>query len=326
MRMWSNNQFQVLVSTIQDGIDSSKCKRVYVVGGSHNIIALIQSIGRIRPPQQSGSNATVKIFDTHRPTIDTNYEEENKMLFQKAIGAGFVLPEDDQEKARNIIIDLFTRYGYKRYIQTTECLRQTLFMKIGIKSPICKMCTNCIAKNNIIQTALAATKANEENERKKMEVFKHMKQMITKCFQCNKENCSGKECLMGYSCWGCHKTNGYCKGRTTCTLQRNKLFQSSSGNSHPFCTWCFAPKSLEFQNAMGHQVLHRGDKDENGYPVQNCTLKERPKRILLSSQTGDNRNTTEYLTQAFVSETAYYNFFHQAMVKVQDEHILSLHF
>ena len=85
MRMWSDNQFQVLVSTIQDGIDSSTCKRVYVVGGSHNIIALIQSIGRIRPPQQSGSNATVKIFDTHRPTIDTNYEEENKRLFLKKL-------------------------------------------------------------------------------------------------------------------------------------------------------------------------------------------------------------------------------------------------
>ena len=324
MRMWSDNQFQVLVSTIQDGIDSSQCKRVYVVGGSHNIIALIQSIGRIRPPQQSGPNATVKIFDTHRPIIDANYEEENKRLFQKAVGAGLVLPEDDQEKARNVITDLFTRCGYKKYIKTNECLRQTLFMKIGITSPKCQMCTNCLEKDNIIQTALAATKANEENESKKLQVFECLKKMVTTCCQCDRDNCSGKECLQSGSCFGCQKTNGNCNHRNKCTLKRGNLFQSSSGDRHTFCTWCFAPKTLEFQNAMGNQVVHRGDKDENGDRVQNCTLKERPKRLLLLPQTDDNRNTTEYLTQAFVSETAYYNFFHQTMERVQHSKLIRL--
>ena len=69
---------------------------------------------------------------------------------------------------------------------------------------------------------------------------------------------------------------------------------------------------------MGNQVLHRGDKDDNGDPVQNCTLKERPKRILLWWQRNNNQNTTEYLTPAFVSETTYYNFFYEAMVRVKE--------
>lgn len=46
MRMWNNNKLKALVSTIQDGIDSSQCKHVYIVGGSHNNMALLQSIGR----------------------------------------------------------------------------------------------------------------------------------------------------------------------------------------------------------------------------------------------------------------------------------------
>ena len=176
MRMWSNNQSQVLECQRYKMELTHPNASVYVVGGSHIVIALIQSIGRIRPPQQSGREATVKIFDTHRPTIDTNnYDEDNKRLFKKVIGAGLVLPEDDQEKAWNIIMDLFTRYGYKKYIETNECLRLTLYMKIGIKSPICEMCTNCLEKNNIVQTASAATTANQEIECEKMAVFERMK-------------------------------------------------------------------------------------------------------------------------------------------------------
>jgi len=47
-------------------------------------MALLQSIGRIRPRQQSGSNAKVKIYDTDYPRIDDNSEEDDKRFCYKS--------------------------------------------------------------------------------------------------------------------------------------------------------------------------------------------------------------------------------------------------
>jgi len=44
MRTWNNNQLKVLVSTIHDGIDSSQCKHVYIVGGSYTTTWLYCSL------------------------------------------------------------------------------------------------------------------------------------------------------------------------------------------------------------------------------------------------------------------------------------------
>ena len=71
---------------------------------------------------------------------------------------------------------------------------------------------------------------------------------------------------------------------------------------------------------MRHEkIYHRGDTNSEGKVVHECTLRERPKRLLLHSQTNDGRNTTTYLTQAFVCERAYYNFFHEKMGAISDE-------
>eukprot|EP00957_Ditylum_brightwellii_P088286 6725603-Ditylum_brightwellii.AAC.1 len=80
--------------------------------------------------------------------------------------------------------------------------------------------------------------------------------MFDKCFYCKKRDCDGAKCLDRNSCFRCHKTNQFCPHKNTCTLQRHKLFKSN-GNFHPFCTWCFAPKSNEFNIAMGDDFHHR---------------------------------------------------------------------
>lgn len=49
MSAWSSGGCRVLVSTITDGIDNRKCKRVVIAGGSYDVVSLIQAIGRIRP-------------------------------------------------------------------------------------------------------------------------------------------------------------------------------------------------------------------------------------------------------------------------------------
>ncbi len=321
MFKWTQNQIQALVSTIQDGIDSIKCKRVYIAGGSQNNMALIQSIGRIRPPQQTGPDATVKIFDTKYPKIDENYDEETSIFISKVTGAGIVGGEDHAQ-ADTTLVDLFQRSGYKQFIHTKECLRQELLRKIGVSSDRCQMCTNCLGKNDILRTATAAAEQKRAEEERKHEVFDYLKEMIHTCKICDSPNCSGGgwgSCLHDSSCFSCHKK--CCSKKSLCTLKRDKLFQSE-GNRHQFCTWCFAPKTLEFQNAMGNNVHHIGDIiDERR--ITKCTLGERPKRLLLRGQTDDNQNTTVFLSSVFVCESSYYNFFHKQMTVWKDEQIIN---
>jgi hypothetical protein len=70
---------------------------------------------------------------------------------------------------------------------------------------------------------------------------------------------------------------------------------------------------------MRHEkIYHKGDRDDDDKVIQKCTLQERPKRLLLHSQTNDNRNTTTYLTSAVVNEQAYYNFFNEKKVAIED--------
>lgn len=323
MFKWSQNQIQALVSTIQDGIDSITCKRVYIAGGSQNNMALIQSIGRIRPPQQTGQDATVKIFDTKYPKIDENHDEETSIFISKVTGAGIV-GEEDHVQAATTLVDLFQRSGYKQFIHTKECLRQELLRKIGVSSDRCQMCTNCLGKNDILRTATAAAEQKKAEEERKHEVFEYLKQMTQTCKICDSSNCSGGgrgSCLPNGSCFSCHKKRQYCSNKNTCTLKREKLFQSE-GNRHQFCTWCFAPKTLEFQNAMGNNVHHRGDIiDER--TMKTCTLGERPKRLLLRDQTDDSKNTTVFMSSVFVCETSYYNFFHEQMTAWKEEQEIS---
>ena len=49
MRRWVNSEIRILVSTIQDGIDNSKTKHVWLVGGSHCLVSAVEGVGRIRP-------------------------------------------------------------------------------------------------------------------------------------------------------------------------------------------------------------------------------------------------------------------------------------
>jgi len=320
MRKWNNNKLKVLVSTIHDGIDSSQCKHVYIVGGSHNNMALLQSIGRIRPRQQSGSNAKVKIYDTDYPGVDDNSEEDDKRFIQSLIGAGLV-GNDNRDKASHILTDLFTRKGYKVLVDTDECLRKELLMKIDVDSDVCGMCSSCLEKNNIVRSAISATAAIEEERRKREDVFDCLKRMKDKCVVCDDTSCDGTRCLEGSnSCYTCHKNYRYCRDRNLCTLKRDAIFTSSNGNRHLLCTWCFGPKGLELHDAMRHEkIYHQGDRDDNGRVIRKCTLQERPKRLLLYSQTNDDINTTTYLTPAVVSERAYYNFFHEKKVTIEDE-------
>lgn len=213
MRMWNNNKLKALVSTIQDGIDSSQCKHVYIVGGSHNNMALLQSIGRIRPRQQSGSDAKVKIYDTEYPSIDGNSEEDDVRFIESLIGAGLV-GIDDREEASRILTDLFTRKGYKVLVRTNECLRKELLMKIGVDSDICGMCSSCLEKNNINRSAISATAAVEEDKQKQEDVLDCLKKMKEKCVVCDNSNCDGRLCLQGSnSCYKCHKSYQYCRDR-----------------------------------------------------------------------------------------------------------------
>ncbi len=257
MSMWSENKFQALVSTIQDGIDSSLCSRVYIAGGSHNNMALIQSIGRIRPRQQKGKDATVKIFDTDHPTIDQNYEEHQRIFTEKVIGAGLI-GEEDRGTAASVLTDLFTRQGFKNYLTTTECLRQQLLTKIGVRSEICGMCSKCLHKNDIVRTATEAAAVAAENSRRKSEVLDCLMQMTGECIKCKRADCSGKECLEYSSCYQCHKSTRHCPRRVSCTLNRTALFQTATGNRQCILHLVLCPQRYRVSSCNGKSSSSQG--------------------------------------------------------------------
>lgn len=291
MKDWSGNKFKVLVSTLQDGIDSSKCKRVVVSGGSHNVIALIQSIGRIRPPQQTGFESKVTILDTTNH-IDINADSNIDISMATLTGAT-LLSLDDRDNFES----LFGRKSYKKVLTDNGCLLQQIYNSIGIQSKNCNICTNCMSKNDIVKAMDTAVNREREETEKANKVAEYLRSMLQCCYICKGEKCDGRKCLSKNSCWKCHKDPQFCHNRLTCTLNRHNIFESQQ-----YCTWCFIPKErCHITDVLGSNIIHR-----NATNIE-CTFNERAKRVILYSQRDNGESTTLYLKKVFSSKIGFIN-------------------
>lgn len=321
MSAWSSGDCKVLVSTITDGIDNRKCKRVVIAGGSYNVVSLIQAIGRIRPPQQTGNDATVDIFDIDHSRFDQQSDTAIDDNLQEMVGANLITRQITSTH-RQEVERLFSRAGYKNVMNGGKCLRREIFLQIGIESEDCGMCSKCLTDNEIVVTSVVANDLLKQMVETKTAVHGYMRDLIAKCPYCGGTGCNGIGCAPNHPCFGCHRVG--CQ-KATCRLsnpeKKKELFRVRAGDVHLFCSYCFAPKtSQQFRDGMeGTQIFHKDDRGPNGENIQHCTFKDRVKRVLLYSLRNDNTtdpNTTDpltYLKSAMVCEDSYYKFFRREM-------------
>lgn len=272
MKKWSGRGLDALVSTIQDGIDCSSCKRVYLVGGSHSVVSLLQGAGRIRPPQQ-GDDAIVYIFDKRASSAQQAPLGNNDADLVSTVGAmkelGLVPPGDEGMGGfQRMYESLFHQHGYLSLVRSKECYMKGIGKQFGTNVPDCGKCTNCQQGNGIVMDAQQAQERRYVCSEHEKYVLSRLDGLEEACYVCKNRSCNGEDCLKAKYrnyCFGCYQQGHYGRCFAKDPQQNNRVICPGS-----ICGRCFVPFSLPRAG-----VTHRsGGQGE-------CSFSGRVKRILL---------------------------------------------
>ena len=303
VRQWVDLELDVLVSTIQDGIDCSKCKRVYIVGGSHSIVSLLQACGRIRPHQQGDEDAVVRIFDSA-----TALDQAESPNFVQLEEAGLI-PRNSQE-SRDLYTRLFQRQGYVNAVhQTEKCYRRAIAEALGHSTDNCGKCSYCERDNAIMQSARVAQRAIDDAMTDKEFVTKQLQRLQYKCYVCRSSHCSGKECIPNaHACHYCHMSHWRSR---ECPANPSNLGLAEDSTS---CVRCYV-----HYNMKAMRVTHASSADDG--PDQ-CLFQERIKRILLYSTSeapDEGERASRIVQSSFLTVDNWYENMANQMKKIDDE-------
>ena len=140
MLAWEEQTEQCMVSTKVDGIDNGDVEDVFVYRASYSLLRLVQTLGRIRPHRQSFHFGTLNILDTGYYLSRTG-EVERQL---NNIKARHIVPSNtDDNTVRDFYLNVFNIYGYQNFVSNSDrCYRKLLFSYCGIKSSVCRNCSN----------------------------------------------------------------------------------------------------------------------------------------------------------------------------------------
>ena len=198
MTEWKQGGFRILSSTINCGIDSPVCNRVIVVGGSYGVSSFIQSMGRIRPHNQS-RDAVVKVYyspmtsDVSLPLLDEDDTTLHKMK------TADVLSHGNSDAYRT----LFTRGGFEDLMKLGGCIRRNAFLQIGVSSRDCHQCSGCNHDTNISRSRSEALRRHNADKSNTAVVKAAFETLQKRCLLCLHAECAGIFCLPHGMCFGC---------------------------------------------------------------------------------------------------------------------------
>ena len=133
--------------------------------------------------------------------------------------------------------DLFNIQSYQDFINcNNQCYRKLLFLRCGIPSEDCKMCTNCRKNHAMSDAAIQARAKQDEIESNKEYVRQQLIIMKEQCVVCKRSTCDGTiaTCLNRESrhyCYSCHANSCGVNFHTNCTAKQIV----NNGQSCPFC-------------------------------------------------------------------------------------------
>eukprot|EP00984_Skeletonema_dohrnii_P008527 scaffold3148_cov87-Skeletonema_dohrnii-CCMP3373.AAC.2 len=123
---------------------------------------------------------------------------------------------DEEKKARNKLLFLYSYVGVKSIFEGDGCLRNALYQHLGVISKsICQMCSVCTSTDNFSKSVNEAKQRQSKNDQDRVMVNEVLKTLSNKCFACNDEECDGMKCIMtlrllsDYGVWAAFVWNSY---------------------------------------------------------------------------------------------------------------------
>ena len=257
MTEWKQGDFRILSSTINCGIDSPVCNRVIVVGGSYGVSSFIQSMGRIRPHNQS-RDAVVKVYyspmtsDVALPLLD---EDDTTLHKMKTVD---VLSHGNSDAYRT----LFTRGGFEDLMKLGGCIRRNAFLQIGVSSKDCHQCSGCNHDTNISRSRSEALRRHNADKSNTAVVKAAFETLQKRCLLCRHAECAGIFCLPYGMCFGC----GRIHHRKDCIVSPKHFLPPNM-----CCGMCWA----WYGNFHGN--CNHGSKEYN----DNCAYRSRLKGLIM---------------------------------------------
>lgn len=275
MKEWSTGKLKCLASTFDCGIDSGHCNRMDREGRPSGIISALQCIGRIRPHQQQGIN-TAANFWIGKDFVNNDDEWNESVALMKAAHMFDCYGDDEARKleAEQALKRLFHVSGFDDIVKGGTCIRKAMLAAIQIPSSDCNMCSHCKDNNPMLQQAIQAQQAINQQESDKEYVLNLIPNMLNRCFVCEMDTCYGSLCITDRT-QRCLKCHGKSRQRSIHNSEMCKArYVRMYGNSH--CVYCYLPKNVKDELPDDFPKMECGTKG-----TFKCPLKERVKRILL---------------------------------------------
>lgn len=239
MHRWSNGMFNLLISTLKDGIDSCRTGFVIMYRYGRSIVDVIQAAGRMRSGNQNGieSELLIMIDYTWCNFNPEGYNNDSDIeLNITTLGAIGMLPrvgDAEYAKGKKMYVELFTKYGVLGWIMKNGCLRKNLYKCIGVESECCTICSICRKDDGILAAKRAADAALAESMTNVEFVLERMKCIFKYCYLCKSTQCGGLDCMPDRNY--CHQCHGYNHRRSQCLAAPSDVFKN--GNC---CSGCYS--------------------------------------------------------------------------------------